>query len=130
MIEAWGRGIEKVMQACRDHGVPEPSLRYEKIGLWVEFQIGAGRRHTSQPESQPESLRGKVLAILEKAPLGKAEISDVLGQKSVSGQLNKVMRELIEEGVIEYTIPEKPRSRLQKYRLTDAGSAELTGGMS
>jgi len=37
MIEAWGRGIEKVMQACRSAGLALPALRYEKLGLWVEF---------------------------------------------------------------------------------------------
>ncbi len=38
MIEAWGRGIEKVMQACNEHGLPQPILRYEKLGLRVEFE--------------------------------------------------------------------------------------------
>ena len=40
-----------------------------------------------------------------------------LGQKAISGQLNKVLKELLVERVVEYTIPEKPNSRLQKYRL-------------
>ena len=53
--------------------------------------------------------------------MGKTEISLVLGQKEVSGQLNKVIRELLAENRIEYTIPEKPNSRLQKYRLTIKG---------
>jgi ATP-dependent DNA helicase RecG len=48
----------------------------------------------------------------------KADISRKLGQMQISGQLNKVVvRKLIDAGVIEYTIPEKLRSRLQKYRL-------------
>jgi ATP-dependent DNA helicase RecG len=46
----------------------------------------------------------------------KAEISEKLGQKEVSGQLNKVMRDLFAAGKVEHTIPGKPNSRLQKYR--------------
>ena len=57
--------------------------------------------------------------------LGKAEISVNLGQKEISGQLNKVIRALIDQGLIEYMLPDKPNSRLQKYRLTLAGQKAL-----
>ena len=40
-----------------------------------------------------------------------------LGQKKVSGQFNKVVRVLLDAGMIEHTIPGKPTSRLQKYRI-------------
>ena len=84
----------------------------------------------SQPESQPEwsqsearvepeFIRDRVLHVLATDSLSKAEISRKLGQKDVSGPLNTVIRKLRQEGLIEYTIPEKPNSRLQKYRLTD-----------
>jgi ATP-dependent DNA helicase RecG len=53
--------------------------------------------------------------------LGKAEVSAHLGQKEVSGQLNKVIRTLMGQGLIEYALPDKPNSRLQKYRLTEKG---------
>jgi ATP-dependent DNA helicase RecG len=55
--------------------------------------------------------------------MSKSGLSRSLGQRSVSGQLNKVISALLADGSIGYTIPEKPRSRLQKYRLTDAGRA-------
>jgi ATP-dependent DNA helicase RecG len=46
MIEAWGRGIERIMEACRAAHAPVPKLRYEPSGLWVEFALsvtgGAG----------------------------------------------------------------------------------------
>jgi ATP-dependent DNA helicase RecG len=35
------------------------------------------------------------------------------------------MKRLLETNKVEYTIPDKPRSRLQKYRLTDDGKAAL-----
>lgn len=38
LIEAWGRGIERILEACRAAGVPEPSFRYEPSELWVEFR--------------------------------------------------------------------------------------------
>jgi ATP-dependent DNA helicase RecG len=49
-----------------------------------------------------------------------------LGQKEISGQLNKVIRVLLGDQTIEMTIPDKPNSRLQKYHLTAKGRAWLT----
>jgi hypothetical protein len=59
--------------------------------------------------------------LLSGKPLSKAELSVRLNQKEISGQLNKVVKKLLAESVIEYTIPEKPNSRLQKYRLSKIG---------
>ena len=44
-----------------------------------------------------------------------------------------MIRSLVDGKLIEYTIPEKPNSRLQKYRLTESGKrrlANLEGGSS
>ncbi len=76
-----------------------------------------------KPESQPESLEAKLLALLAGGSMAKAELSKNLGQKGVSGQLDKVVRRLLANRMIEYTLPDKPRSRLQQYRLTDRGRA-------
>ena len=70
-----------------------------------------------RPESQPESLREKIVSLLTGGPLSKADIAARLGQKQVSGQLNKVIRDMLREGVVAHTIPEKPQSRMQRYKL-------------
>ena len=57
--------------------------------------------------------------------MSKTELSSSLGQKKISGQLNKVIRLLVNDGRVAYTIPDKPRSRLQQYRLTDKGRASV-----
>jgi ATP-dependent DNA helicase RecG len=63
----------------------------------------------------------RVLRQLVLNPTGKAQLSEAMGQKAISGQLNKVIRVLVADQTIEPTIPEKPTSRLQKYRLTEKG---------
>ena len=63
----------------------------------------------------------RILRQLVNGTMSKADFSRGLGQKTVSGQLNKVIRLLIADGSIGYMVPEKPRSRLQMYRLTDRG---------
>ena len=41
---------------------------------------------------------------------------------------NQVLRPLLEEGLLEMTIPDKPRSSKQKYRLTTKGRELLAEG--
>ena len=60
LIEAWGRGIHRIRQACEEAGNPVPCWRIEAgDGLWVEFPFPAAylavdarlRRAVDQPET-------------------------------------------------------------------------------
>jgi ATP-dependent DNA helicase RecG len=62
----------------------------------------------------------KILRILKK-PLDRKEIFKKLELANKTDHYNKYLRPLLNVGWIEWTIPEKPTSRLQKYRLTDKG---------
>jgi predicted HTH transcriptional regulator len=139
-VEVWGRGTNRVIEMCKKHGAAPPTFEEMQGFLIVTFKaqmvvgsmVRVGSKGESQPESQPESrpesLDRRVLTLLKAQELGKAEISTRLGQQEVSGQLNKIIRELMGQGLIEYTLPDKPNSRLQKYRLTDNGRQELQNG--
>ena len=142
MIEAWGRGIGSIVEICQVAGTAQPKWLVESNGWLLEFVftesaesstddegqgIGTSTRATGQGtasrlESQPESLAARVLRQLANGPMSKADLSRNLGQKRVSGQLNKVIRNLLAHETIEYTIPDKPQSPQQKYYLSDMGT--------
>jgi len=137
LIEAWGSGIQKMHDELADY--PEIALILQEAGhtFQVQFIKKEMAKAASQPELGPSegrvkaesgpsegrvragSLKEKILAALVSEPLSKAEISAKLGLKGVPGHIGRVIRELLAEGRIEHTIPEKPNSRLQKYRLTE-----------
>jgi len=92
--------------------------------MFGKIQPGSGPE--SGPKSGQESglkseVDYRILNILKTAILSRSEIAKELGHKSVSGAVNRAITRLLEHDFIEYTIPEKPQSRLQKYLLTEKG---------
>jgi ATP-dependent DNA helicase RecG len=63
---------------------------------------------------------------LNASPLSKAELARALGHASISSKLNLRVNQLLDLAFLERTIPEKPNSRLQKYRLTEKGRMQIS----
>lgn len=124
-IEKAGTGTVDMLERCRMVDMRQPEFRIDSgffiLTVWRKRIAAAEGQAEPGVVSQPESLKDRVLGLLIASSRGKAEFSLSLGQKEVSGQLNKVIRELSTEQKIEMTIPEKPNSRLQKYRVTEKG---------
>lgn len=90
MIEAWGRGIERMCADCVSQGVAEPVLRQEFGGLWIEFENKtAGSEETPQETSGKTSGKasgktsGKILEMLRQDPVVSIpEIAEALGKST------------------------------------------------
>jgi ATP-dependent DNA helicase RecG len=66
-----------------------------------------------------------ILAACTRQPVSSSEIAAALGHKKLSGNLRKDLPRLTQAGLLEFTIPDKPKSKLQKYRLTERGARYL-----
>ena len=132
-IEKAGTGTVDIFDNCRKAGLRLPVFRLENgffiLTVWRKQAIG---KPESQPESstssvlvQYQSLEERILALLKEDSLPVSILSERLGQKRVSGQLKIVLKKLLSDSLVEFTIPDKPNSRLQKYRLTKKGMEYL-----
>jgi len=130
-IEAWGRGIERMVAACREAGTPKLRIRLETGGLWTEFpfskaylkQIEGGRGDAvTDPVTDPVD---QVLILLKNEALAPSVMQERLGLKHRPAFRTNYLHPTLGQGLIEMTLPDKPSSRLQKYRLTEAGRARL-----
>lgn len=121
-IVEMGTGTLDMIHRCSDAGLPEPEFTDSggfKITIWRN-------KPPEQIQVQPESLQSRVIILLADGPMSKSKILIKLGHKKISGQLNKVFQDLLDNQIIEYTVPEIRRSPRQQYRLTNKGRTELT----
>jgi ATP-dependent DNA helicase RecG len=63
----------------------------------------------------------KIIAAIASQNLGQKELLDLLGYRQKTGNYKKSMAQLIRSNLIQRTLPDKPTSRLQKYRITEKG---------
>ncbi len=143
LIEQWGTGVRRIFAEARELGLPEPKI--EEIALRLRFTVYLAEplrlapqaseqvEHKSGGESGVESgvesdMAVQILSALNNALLSKSEIAKALGKAKPTRYLNDLVARLLHEGYVEYTIPDKPNSRLQKYRLTEKGKSVVEGG--
>ncbi|NTU42965.1 MAG: winged helix-turn-helix transcriptional regulator [Nitrospirales bacterium] len=109
MIEAWGRGIERILNACAIAGAPTPELRYEHTGLWTVFQFkqtGEEKTPVKTPVIKPVKTPERILEVLEANPgLTLSEVASVIG-KSLSA-VERASARLVKEGHLRYMGPRK-----------------------
>lgn len=138
-IEVWGRGTNRVIDACRAWGIEAPTFKVEMGVMVVTFPavIRPGGEAENAGLSQRTDLVGdlvadlvgdpvgRLLRALERGPLATSQLQSALGMKHRPTFKENYLKPALAEKLIEMTIPEKPSSRLQQYRLTDAGRARL-----
>lgn len=131
LIEHWGTGTLRIIDACREHNI---KVEFEnEANTFIVRLRQLSPLFSAQPPSGVQSgvqseMQRQILGFLRKEDLAKKGIAERLGKSGRTRYLNDLVRKLIVLGLIERTIPDKPNSRLQKYRLTLRGKALVGHG--
>ena len=99
-----------------------------QVGGQVGGQAGGQAEGQAGGQEGQAALSTKAIAMLQVC-LDEPVIAEALmaaaGHASRTGQFRRCLHRLLRDGLLELTVPGKPRSPAQKYRLTEKGRAFL-----
>ena len=132
LIEKAGTGIRRMIEDTKKHKCPEPKFTvngFFTATFWPNVEIA--RKVTPQVTEQVSEQVGEQVSeqvtILKfcSTPKQKQEILARLRLSPVYLNFKRHIQPLVEQGFLEMTIPDKPRSSKQRYRTTDLGRKVL-----
>jgi len=137
LTEGRSTGIPKILREMAANGSPAPEFDSDDDRTYYLVRLPAHPRaettdpvsdhvageaiSTGQVTGHADSWILDVLRACHFSPRKSSEIQALTGIKHRETFQRNYLDRLIEEDWIERTIPDKPTSRLQKYRLTEKG---------
>ncbi len=111
-MEKIGRGSILIQRACTERGLPLPQWSEDDRGVTLTFFA---------PEVTTEVMQ--IIGVLD-GEMSRRELQDLLNLKNAEHFRKTYLQPAIREGLVEkMTLPDKPRSSKQRYRLTRRGRA-------
>ncbi len=138
LIEQWGSGFQRILREALEKGLSEPII--EEIGMRVRVTVflsenlevhpeGLSRDHVgtksglSPFSGKHGDLTEEQRVVLQACILesGITKLMEVVGRTNRTKFREAFLNPLLTMGLLKMTIPDKPQSSNQKYRLTNKG---------
>ena len=101
-IESWGRGIQKIIDACKNLSADEPEYIVSGGDIMVKFTAlqSAKVPDSKAPKPQDDALENRMLIVLKENP--KIKQMDLVAELNTSrATVQRLMKELVDSGKIE-----------------------------
>lgn len=133
-IEKAGTGIKRMREEARDQRCPAPI--FEANGFFtaifypnpeVRAQVGTMEEPKTAQDGTKLALSRHQVEILRKCSEDSllVDLMVIIGRSDRTKFRKQILNPLMDTGLLEMTVPEKPRSSKQRYRTTLAGRAVL-----
>ena len=133
-LESWGSGAKRIMDACREQGVEDPTWRWDGGFVIVTFKRPKFRSSSAQvpPKSgtsrepvgnQLGTSSSQVKFLIDKMDESFYSVKDLIklfGLNDVRKFRKNYIHPALADGAIERLYPDRPNHPKQKYRLTEA----------
>jgi len=93
----------------------------EMIALQEKHQV----EHKDKHKVELSDIQVSILKALQGKALSRKEIFAAIGMSNDFRAFKRNVEPLLVTGLIEMTVPDKPNSRLQKYRLSESGKSAI-----
>lgn len=121
-VNMFNRGIQRVKNMLKENGNPEPKFNVSKVTAFevtvqpsLSLNLVTDGEKVTKSATKSTELMNEVIAFCEE-PRSLTEIMAHLGLKHRNNAKSRYIDPLIENGFLEMTIPDKPKSRSQKYK--------------
>jgi ATP-dependent DNA helicase RecG len=109
-------GIPTMRREMARYGLPEPVFEKRRNEFAVIFY---NRREQANRPGHDVTEGSDALLQFCRTPRSRREIADYLGIKTLYYASAKYIQPLIDQGLLQMTIPDKPKSRNQRYYVND-----------
>ena len=120
LIEKYGSGIKRILNAFKEYGLPPPDFEEMSGGFMVTVY-----KKTPPVTEQVTEQVARLVALFPETASSTGELMNLLALMHRPSFLYTYLQPALDSGYIERTIPDKPQSRLQRYRLTQKGKEFL-----
>ena len=153
IMEQWGTGVQRVFEQVAEAGLPEPVIEEVQDRVRVTIYVPShdpkhadahgsrapeSEEQRSEEHSHPEHTYthsndgrydGRYDVVMMRAaargPVHRNILLEAAGLKPLSQNYTRHVVPLVNRGLLAMTVPDKPRSKAQRYILTDEGRAYL-----
>ena len=123
LVEQIGSGIRRIHDACTEHGVEDPVIQVSADWLTITFPRTTATMAPHEtlhdaPHVTPQVER--LVSVLD-GEMSRVEIMRKMGLADRSHFRGTYLQPCLDACLVEMTIPDRPTSRSQRYRLTTMG---------
>ncbi len=123
LIEQWGSGFRRILREAEELRLAEPVI--EEIGMRVRVTIFLAEHQGIQVTEQVTEQVIRLLHCLEDMALSVREMMSCVGLNHRPTFMYDYLKPAMDEGFVEMTQPDSPKSPTQKYRITRRGQAVI-----
>ena len=125
-IEQVGTGIEDMIERLKGYGLPEPEfIQNQEFKVIITRPAPQDTMQDTMQDIMQDTMQVKneikELILILSGDMTRTELQERLNLRNRDHFRRMYINAALDEGWIEQTMPDKPTSKYQKYRLTEKG---------